>query len=908
MRFAWIPLFVILLEIASKGLVVGPWGETVQQLAGDLGLQITTSHLPGSFVDYLRTGQSAEGWPLFGSLLVIFLLLFRLGRGFLNAAPLTGIGVHLATGGIFAQVIDQLFLGRILRLFQTDVSELTIAFGISDIAIFLGLSLLVYGLVQRQITPRVSVIKLKRGHEQYIEFGGFPRGIDNVHIDVLLSPLFMRTVHALTADLVPRYRKESRHGRSLLTRHQLRSLTEAYVPMVQAALVRISKSRQPAELNLLYTAIIKLIQQQIHAAIDHSLSQLGRPGSITLSSDGAAASARQYQHLYFQVCHCLFSALSRIETEKLAELRLSLFGSSRLLLVEAFNAPLLQAVSPNDDEVMVRYYLLLAHLDSEPNSFARIDSVLGPVFEPNSAALPALEPGVDTAGEPNDDKAGASCREYQRALNRPSVLMQPLNITALLDVRWTRDQIYQARQAKKKHRARSLRRQIRHQRLNLALLRNALEQNQLLTTILAAYEAAKLTDEGQANPTILHKTLDHPGGLSAIRKRLRTTPGLPPFRQLARSYLQIRRKARGDVTDTLLRFMRDFSAYRRDLKLFHDVQQAAAQVHLLTEEKDIRTSRSNRSLHEFLAPSEIEDQKAEIVSHAILKADVRGSTRITEELTRKRLNPATHFSRHFFDPVNKVVQRYGAEKVFIEGDAVILVFNEWDTPHGEHLAVSRACGMAVEMLHILEHQNKLLAGHGLPQLELGIGISFTDTPPRYLFDGDTRITISPAINRADRLSACAWALREWYGDTVLSTTHAAVYEPSPNALKVGQKEATDLVYNLNGIILEPSAFRKLTRELRLRPIENPILEYPGSKLHTARFPDREGSSHTLIIREAPVQIYDPEHQPFDAPFAESRRFYEVVYDGRIVQQLSTQLSRAAGSRNPSLPATGTIKQ
>mgnify|MGYP001134380566 CR=1 FL=1 len=302
-----------------------------------------------------------------------------------------------------------------------------------------------------------------------------------------------------------------------------------------------------------------------------------------------------------------------------------------------------------------------------------------------------------------------------------------------------------------------------------------------------------------------------------------------------------------------------------------------------------------------MAPSEVKHQNAEfVIRHAILKADVRGSTRITEELIRKNLNPATHFSLNFFDPVNTVIERYGAAKVFIEGDAMILAFNEWNTPHSEHLAVSRACGMAVEMLQVVKHQNKRLAVHGLPELELGIGIAFETTPPHYLFDGDNCITISPAINRADRLSACSWALREWYGDTVLSTTHAAVYEPSENALKVGQKAETDLIYNLNGIILEPSAFKKLTRELKFRPIENSILEYPGSKLHTARFPDREGSSHTLIIREAPVQIYDPEHEPSDAPFSEQRRFYEVVYDAHIIQQLSAFFPPAAGSRHSPL--------
>ncbi len=899
MRFAWIPLLVILLDLIGKGLAIAPWGEGLRRIAGEVGLRIATSRVPATFQHYVGTEQSIESWPLFAGLLVVFLLLFRLGRGFLNAAPLTGVGVQLATGGIFAQVLDLLLQGRILRVFAVDTPFLSLTFSFGDIAIFAGLILLLYGVLQRQFTPRVSVLKLKRGSDLNIDLSVFPRGIDNVHIDVLLSPAFTHVVNAAIADLIPRYRKEPRRDKSLITRAQVRALVETYVPMVQAALVRATKAKQPTQLNLLYIAIFKFVQQQIHTAVDRALSQLSRAGSVALSSDAATTSARQYQHLYFQVCHCLFGALARIEAEKLAEHRRSLLGSSRLLLVEALNVPLLQAASPIDDEVMMRYYLLLAHLDSEPHSFARIDSVLAPVFEPNLAALGEHEgKGADAVASEKDELEARG--DSQRTLDQPSVLMEPLNVTALLDEQWTLDQIQEARQAGQSARVRGLRRHIRHQRLQLALLRNALEQKELLPTIVAAYEAAKLAETCSANPTILHKTLNHSGGLRALKKRRETSPDLPPFKQLVGSYLRIKRRARGDVSHLLLRFLRDFSAYRRDLKLFYNVQQAAGQISLISEEKDILTSRSNHSLHEFLAPSEVDQQNAEIVSHAILKADLRGSTRITEELTRKSLNPATHFSRNFFEPVNKIIARYGAEKVFIEGDAVILIFNEWDTPHSEHVAVSRACGMAVEMLQIVERQNKLLAGHGLPRLELGIGIAFNATPPRFLFDGDTRITISPAINRADRLSACAWAIREWFGDTALSTTHAAVYEPSPNALKLGQKAEKDLVYNLNGIILEPVAFKKLTQELKLRRIDNPILEYPNSRLHAARFVDCDGQSRALIVREAPVQVYDPDDAPFDAPFAKGRHFYEVVYDPRILQQLSAALS--ASSKRAQLQA------
>ena len=54
-----------------------------------------------------------------------------------------------------------------------------------------------------------------------------------------------------------------------------------------------------------------------------------------------------------------------------------------------------------------------------------------------------------------------------------------------------------------------------------------------------------------------------------------------------------------------------------------------------------------------------------------MKADVRGSTTVTDELQNKGLNPASYFSTRFFNPINKILETYGAHKVFIEGDAII---------------------------------------------------------------------------------------------------------------------------------------------------------------------------------------------------------------------------------------------
>src|SRR5258705_10342146 len=114
------------------------------------------------------------------------------------------------------------------------------------------------------------------------------------------------------------------------------------------------------------------------------------------------------------------------------------------------------------------------------------------------------------------------------------------------------------------------------------------------------------------------------------------------------------------------------------------------------------------------------------------------------------LNPASYFSLNFYDPVNKLLPKYGASKVFIEGDAVILALHEKEGEAG--LAVSRACVLAREIVEIVRGYNELVTKSGLPPLELGVGISYQDSSPLYMMDGEKRIMISEALNDRDRLS------------------------------------------------------------------------------------------------------------------------------------------------------------
>jgi len=200
--------------------------------------------------------------------------------------------------------------------------------------------------------------------------------------------------------------------------------------------------------------------------------------------------------------------------------------------------------------------------------------------------------------------------------------------------------------------------------------------------------------------------------------------------------------------------------YHRDLHNFRIIKEAMDSIYLITEEKIILLSRENRSLFEFLLPDERIKEEKPIANHVILKADIRGSMAINHTMRSKGLNAASYFSLNFFDPISSILSEYGAAKVFIEGDAIILSIFENEDTEQINYSVARACGLAIKMLQIVQRYNEKNKENNLPALELGIGICYCQGPPAFLFDGDSRIMISPAINQADRLSSCDKLLRK----------------------------------------------------------------------------------------------------------------------------------------------------
>jgi class 3 adenylate cyclase len=315
-------------------------------------------------------------------------------------------------------------------------------------------------------------------------------------------------------------------------------------------------------------------------------------------------------------------------------------------------------------------------------------------------------------------------------------------------------------------------------------------------------------------------------------------------------------------------------------------------VNVVSTEKLRELSRMNGTLYEFLLPEEQQPEEDRVLRHVVLKADVRDSTKLTRTLMEKGLNPASYFSLNFYDPVNKLLSKYGAQKVFLEGDAIILAILERT---GEpELAVSRACVLAREMIEIVRGYNELMQRSGMPELELGVGITLQEAAPLYLMDGEHQIMISEALNESDRLSSCNKRARKVM-ESQAGPFHVFVFQPGATPSKAddvskGGENHEDLVsYNLGGIRMNEAAFGKLEQEISLVPFSMKLLPSitPSDKgeyqLFSATVPVDRDIFRKIVVRKSRVPQINAED--FSVQGWTDRTYYEVCTDPAIYAAL-----------------------
>ena len=371
----------------------------------------------------------------------------------------------------------------------------------------------------------------------------------------------------------------------------------------------------------------------------------------------------------------------------------------------------------------------------------------------------------------------------------------------------------------------------RSQRMRqLSQLASKLEQQDLIGHILASYEVRPIANDfcPPVHLQQLRKALVSKEEAHRVEALLKQVPArrltMKPIEELIK---RIRRYSRDETQAMVLKFATDFMRLRRDLRDAEHVAACMERINLVTADKVRELSRINNRLYECVLKEEARLEHDQVVSHVIIKADVRGSTKMTQDLLAKGLSPASHFSLNLHEPVKRLLERYSAKKVFIEGDAIVLAIFETEASRAYARPVARACVLARQILAVCNSYNDQAASTQLPPLEIGIGVAFQGSAPTYWTDGESRIMISKALNLSDRLSGCAkLAKRLLAGQKTVFSVFQFL-----TAMEGASAEELDeflVRFNMNGIELNDEGFAKLSEEISLETIRTK-LEYPWGR-------------------------------------------------------------------------------
>jgi uncharacterized membrane-anchored protein YjiN (DUF445 family) len=431
----------------------------------------------------------------------------------------------------------------------------------------------------------------------------------------------------------------------------------------------------------------------------------------------------------------------------------------------------------------------------------------------------------------------------------------------------------------------------------LAQLVDRLEQHDVLYHVLASYEIRPIAKDycPPVHLQQLRKALVSKDEMKQVEQVLKHVPAkqlsLKPIEELSR---KIRKYSREEMQGLVLRFATDFLRLRRDLRDAEHLTTCMERVHLVTTEQARELSRLNNKLYECVLQEEAKTQEDQVVSHVIIKADVRGSTKMTQDLLSRGLSPASHFSLNLHEPVKKLLDRFGAKKVFIEGDAVILAIFETESTRTYARSVAKACILSRQILAVCNSYNDRAAASDLPALELGLGVAFQGSAPTYWTDGDSKIMISKALNLSDRLSGCAKLAKRMLSG---HKSHFCVYQ-FLTAMEGASAEELDeflVRYNLNGIELNEEGFEKLSEEISLDSVETK-LEMPWGKenvtLHYGEVPMGE-SVELLVLRKSLARELLPDGK-IGAP--SSHPYYEVCTSPKLYDLVAALIrTKAAAS-------------
>src|ERR1700676_5427690 len=662
--------------------------------------------------------------------------------------------------------------------------------------------------------PKLPIFRLRsseppsRPDLQYygptLAFTDLKLGVDNLRYDVFLSPRITADLSFHLARYICRFGEvealfemdvpsanrtkfiSAAEGASKLRKPGAADLKTLLVSIHLAILNRAKAEGNPSVDVLGRLAVLKFIRTELQAQFARILEQcrmksksLEGVRQTKMMQTQALVSSFQVRKkiILRRAGQEMFRLLREIEKETLARTRRSLLGELPADCYRLFLNPLILTEDGRDDYLCAEHYYMFGNFDKDPDRFPSLRQ-----FALNFLRELGYGDGIDD-------------EHLEQALNVPE------NAAMLVGAGNGEDLTPEDRNRKDR----------------LDIWTRLLQREGILSHVVASYEAVPLLAEyARVNPQQIKNALIFREEAERVEKII--AEGRLHSDRLFAAVGRVASCRGSERSRFAARLLHDLFCYHRDLRGLQAVSAGFDSINLVSDEKVRKLSTLNGMLYEFLPPEDQKPAEDRVLHHVILKADVRDSSRLTRSLMEKGMNAASYFSLNFYDPVNKLLAKYGATKVFLEGDAIIVALLERE---GETmLSVGRTCVLAWEIVNLLREYNELLERSGLPPMEVGLGIAYQDSPPLYLSDGEHRIMISDAINDSDRLSSCSKQVRKKIAPDagvfqVYSVQIGGAGNNNNNDRADAGAEEMRLNYNVGGICLSEAAFHKLQQEISL---------------------------------------------------------------------------------------------
>jgi len=723
------------------------------------------------------------------------------------------------------------------------------------------------------------------------------KGIDNYHIDVKLSRKFSSDIKKIVALLVSQIAiPKPKNWDNSKAFDKIRA---QYLDLMTILIHRVKTDLSADEICFLQFATIKIILQTTKARLDSDIDNVSSRLADLRNKGSSEALAtdqrlfwlkKNYDSILYKINKQIFSQLQRVEERQLAAIRSQFLGDAYDYVPSVLLNPILMVSEPSALPLLMNEFCVY-NWNSEASGFIALNEKLEKLLHKKLQHLPLPAMLDDSSAtiveaEIQDELGGLFQTQsfFGPAKDTKSIISEelnwfesPKNVTAIFGIQKQREQLTAVRSEQGFAAWWKRRGEINNLERILKTFSKTLRSEKLLAQLLSSHSMRQ-----SLNPLIMEhldlKTVCQflSGNITTAKLQDGISGGNKLSTEQVKSLEALKTKLRDQVSKVdaadSLKLLTDISRYRQGLKYFRFAHRAFNRLTLLTSEQDIKLSKSAGTLYLMPTSAEIEDDDERICHHAIMKADVRGSTTVTDELQNKGLNPASYFSMRFFNPINKILETYGANKVFIEGDAIILSFLEFEHTPQEWFSVARACGYSRDMLKIVGSNNRYSNQMGLPLLELGVGICYSDAAPRYLYDEDKSIMISGAIGDADRMSGCSWVLREAIKKGLFNIDVLRIADGK------GEKGQQYIRYNVNGILLDDASFAKLRAEITLKSVR---MKLNGKQylFHVGQYPDTNGRKKDLVIREGEVGIWKDSQVEEDPDSDEV--YYEVVVNRKV---------------------------